>query len=389
MLKSAFFKLGLLKHKYYRDNFFEKIRKGSSKDIYSQENVLNFAKKTKEPISFYYFSGGTTGKPKTIPLTKSELTAKSVYRGECYKEIGVNKNSRVAILLPFGPWVAGPSAYLAAKSIGCTVFPIGLLKDEKEILSLFSIIQKHQIDNIITVPSFVDYMISVAVKEKVKIKIDNIITSGEFISNFTRKNAENVFGSKIYSTYASSEGFVGYECSEDLGYHYNKKNVLAEEKDGHIRLTFIDSKVVPIFRYNIGDKGEIINQKCKCGSNNPRIKLQGRDSNVFSLTGAVNVFPNQIIEFIKHNQIPAKECHVILNDLDHGRDEVTFRFGFDKKQESSKYAKTIKDNIKNLSLDFADIYNQNLIEVEVITFQSEHSGNKIKINVEDNRSHEK
>ena len=389
MLRKTLFTLGLIRHKYYRDKLIKEFKLYSKGDIYSSQNIKYFINKMKEPISFYYFSGGTTGKPKTIPLTEKELDKKSKYRGSCYKNIGVNSNSRVAILLPFGPWVAGPSAYSAVKSLGCVVFPIGLLKDEHEIMSLFSIIKNHNIDTIVTTPSFIDYALTIAQKNNLKLNLDKVITSGEFITSNIKNKIKKTLGADTYSTYATSEGFIGYECKESCGYHYNPENVLITEENKSLLITFLDSRVVPIYKYNLGDVGHIEKEKCKCESKLSRVIISGREKNIFGLNGAVNVFPYQIVELIKDNDIPAKDCIITLEDSSQSRDLIIFSFGFSNSVDSSQYLDKIKNNIMNLSLDFSDIYHQDLIIVDIKTHATKYIGNKLNISVVDNRQYEK
>lgn len=388
-MKRLLFLLRLLKHRYYRKQILSmglsKIK--SDKSLFSADNLREFIKKNKS-VSFYYFSGGTTGMPKTIPLSSKELRNKSIYRSECYIDIGVNKNNRVAILLPFGPWVAGPSAYAAVKQIKCTVFPLGLLKGEQEIISLLSIINKHNIDTLITTPSFLDVIFQY-LNSKNNIKtVSKIITSGEFVSASLRKKVKDIIGAELYSTYASSETFVGHECSLHEGYHYNPNKVKINTCDGKIMVTVFDSEIVPIYNYEIGDLGYVLKEKCKCGLTKPRLFLSGREKNIFGLPGAVTVYPYQIIELIKQSNFLIKECLITISNLDEGRDFVDFSFGLEV--ETQDIVKSFMEkNIKNLSLDFADIYNQEIIEVAVSTFVSTYVGNKVKIEVIDKREYER
>lgn len=239
-MKKILFYFKLLKFSYYRKQMFpcNLFNVKSDKTLFFKSNLDKIITSFNERISFFYFSGGTTGQPKTIPLSKKELQYRSKYRSDCYKKIGINKGDNVAILLPFGPWVAGPSAYSAIKEIGCTVFPFGLLKDEHEIVSLFSIIKNHKINILVTTPSFLDTLLYFLKKNNINdIKINKIVTSGEFITEKLREDVKQYMSSDLYSTYASSEAFIGYECSEHSGYHFDPRRVGIKIKDGKILVT--------------------------------------------------------------------------------------------------------------------------------------------------------
>lgn len=376
--------------KYYFDKFgFNLLKFKSDEHIFDEEYLDSFSKKSKNNISHYYFSGGTTERPKKIPLSTKDLFGRARYRSLCYEKIGLNKDSKVAVLLPFGPWVAGPSAHLALRILGCTVFPLGLLKDEHEIKALFSIMKKHSIDSIVTTPSFVDAMISVAEKSNVNIEIKNIITSGEFFSQSIKDSAKKVFNSSSFSTYASSEAFIGFECKTQNGFHYDPKylKVDIENKKVNSRrflFTVLDSDIVPIIKYPLGDVGRISKENCSCGLGWPKLILEGRDKNIFGLSGAVNVFPYQIKGSIDKSNINVSRVEVILEDSDPGRDKITFIIYTDQIPDDKKWVE-IKNNIVDMSMDFADIYTQDLIDLELEFTESDVQESKMKLSVTDKR----
>ncbi len=381
----------VLKTSYYRN----KIRKNglrllsSNKDLFDRANVKDFLSNTKHKASFFYFSGGTTGQPKMIPLSIKEIYKRALYRANCYKKIGLKKRNKVAILLPFGPWVAGPSTYEAVKLIGSTAFPLGLLKDEHEIIALFSIIKKHQIDTIITTPSFMSMFIFLLEKNELKLKLEKVITSGEFMPDHIRDKIYNIIGAKSFSTYASSEAFIGYKCEFSRGYHYNPDYVKIDtNKDHALLFTVYDSDIVPIYRYSMGDLGRIKNISCECGTALPQVFLDGREKNVFNLSGAVTVFPYQIIESFKKMSVHIKECKVSIFDGDPGRDNIIFNIGTDKKMDQTSL-KEIAQNLQNMSLDFSDVCAQGFIKFEVKNFKSSYRGTKILLSVDDQRSYER
>ncbi|MDR2411934.1 MAG: AMP-binding protein [Candidatus Peribacteria bacterium] len=355
--------------------------------IFSDKHIFDNVNVDRNNISFFYFSGGTTGSPKVIPLSKNELNNKAKYRAKCYQQIGITNSNRVAILLPFGPWVAGPSSFEAVREIGCTVFPMGLLKDETEVVYLFSIIKKHKIDTIITTPSFMDFFIKILEKNRIELKLKFVITSGEFLPVFLREKIKKMTKAKAFSSYACSETFIGCECCEHNGFHYDPNNVKIKVFNKKLYITVYDSETILLLNYKLGDVGFIKNE-CKCGLPLPKVILTGRDKNIFVLSGAVNVYPYQIVEFIKSNNIDTSECLIEIFDKD--SEKIKFNFGFKTKKSKNKInIKNLTKLIKDLSLDFADIYEQGLIKIEVKTFISSHAGNKLKITVNDKRKYEK
>ena len=381
----------ILKTPYYRNRIKKKGLKvfSSEKDLFDNSNIRDFINDSKSRVSFFYFSGGVTGSPKKIPLSKKEPYERSKYRASCYKKIGLKKNNKVAILLPFGPWVAGPSALEAVKMIGCTVFPLGLLKDEHEIIALFSIIKKHNIDTIITIPSFMERFLSLLQKNKTDLKLEKIITSGEFLVNSLKEMIYKITGAESFSTYASSEFFVGYQCKFSSGYHYDPNYIkINVNKNNKLFFTLYDSEIVPIYKYPLGDLGHIEKIDCKCGDKLPQVFLDGREKNIFILSGGVNVFPYQIIKAIRTIKTPIKECRIIIFNNSPGQDKIVFDIGTNEKINKI-LLKKISENLRDMSLDFSDICAQEIVKFKVNNFISFYEGNKMLLTIDDKRSYEK
>jgi len=284
--------------------------------------------------------------------------------------------------------VAGPSVYEALKKINCTIFPIGLLKDENEIVSLFSIIKKHKIDTLITIPSFMDSLLFFQDKNNVKVSLKRVVTSGEFLSDNLRDRILKKINAHSYSTYASSETFIGYKCEYAEGYHYDKEHVAISVKENKLLFTVYDSDLVPIYKYYLGDNGYLDNSQCSCGSKLPRVFLTGRDKNIFNLSGAVTVYPFQIKECLDKTNLKIKECNLTISDSKPGIDKIIFNVGLEK-IASEKDLDYLEKELENLSLDFSDVYNQKLVDIEIKQFISEHLGNKMILNVFDEREYEK
>jgi len=129
-------------------------------------------------------------------------------------------------------------------------FPLGTVDTDRELLTLLNIIAENNIGILVTVPSFLSFILKTVTKYKVNLKINKVFTSGEITSNHLRKTAKEIIGATIYSCYASSEGFIGIECKEHDGYHFDPKHVNLEVYDdgqfkNNLLLTVKDSILVP------------------------------------------------------------------------------------------------------------------------------------------------
>jgi phenylacetate-coenzyme A ligase PaaK-like adenylate-forming protein len=118
--------------------------------------------------------------------------------------------------------------------------------------------------------------------DKLNIKPTHIFTGGEYLDKKLRNQIEEKFNSKVYDVYGCAEAYpISCEC-EYQNHHLNEDFCIVEPKKDHILLTNLFSKIIPIIRYKIEDKIEIVNKKCKCGSELKVIKIKkGRIGQLF------------------------------------------------------------------------------------------------------------
>lgn len=127
--------------------------------------------------------------------------------------------------------------------------------------------------------------------------------TGEVLDASVRKDIENLFGCRSADQYGANEtGSIAYECTNG-NFHVMRSNVYVEILDeddeviadsiagayggecakGRIVVTSLSNNVMPFIRYDIGDKGAILNKKCSCGCNYPVLELYGGRQNDFVL----------------------------------------------------------------------------------------------------------
>lgn len=115
--------------------------------------------------------------------------------------------------------------------------------------------------------------------------------SGELLADEVRRMTEDTFGCAVADQYGANEvGSIAYECPYG-NMHVMQSNVhveIADEngnlietcgQDGRIILTSLTNRAMPFVRYDIGDRGCIYKNTCRCGSNKPVIKLASGRAN--------------------------------------------------------------------------------------------------------------
>jgi phenylacetate-CoA ligase len=167
-------------------------------------------------------------------------------------------------------------------------------------------------DVIYTYPSILS-LLGKAIEEENNFPVSSklILTTGEFLTDSSRKNLSSIFNSQINSIYSTIEfGHLAFECKEHSGYHIITDNAIIEfVKDGHdikagergeVIVTTLQNYAMPLIRYRLGDIATLSNTKCSCGRGFPLIKqIEGREDDFLILPSGRKISP-RMINVIEH-----------------------------------------------------------------------------------------
>jgi phenylacetate-coenzyme A ligase PaaK-like adenylate-forming protein len=119
-----------------------------------------------------------------------------------------------------------------------------------------------------------------------------VISSAEPLSPENRALIQRAFGVPPRNNYGCSEsGVMGYECNQGR-MHLNADWIIVEPVDaGHnpipagqlsdrTLITNLANRVMPIIRYELGDRVTLLPEKCDCGITLPLIKVEGRTDEI-------------------------------------------------------------------------------------------------------------
>lgn len=128
------------------------------------------------------------------------------------------------------------------------------------------------------------------------IRFGVIITSAEPCDAHQREYLATTFGADIYDRYGSREfGIIAYDCEYHTGLHINSETVvvevvdddgqqLAPGREGRVVVTSLTNYVMPLIRYEIGDRAVLAEGECPCGRQLPRLRqITGRISDSITL----------------------------------------------------------------------------------------------------------
>ncbi|NLT40902.1 MAG: phenylacetate--CoA ligase family protein [Clostridiales bacterium] len=206
---------------------------------------------------------------------------------------------------------------------------------------------------------------------KLRIKPSIVLTSGEYLTDYSRRKLQETFNCPVHSMYACTEGgFMAFECKKNR-LHVNNDWVILEAVDDDFNpvpdgtlsqktlVTFLGNKVQPIIRYELTDRTILHNERCECGRAGPWIEVEGRTNDMLRFEGknggTVTVAPMSFLDIIE--EVPGVQSYqVILR----GRNKIELRLVPDLNSDindvCSLIEKRILDYLRYLNVDDAVMY---------------------------------
>ncbi len=157
-----------------------------------------------------------------------------------------------------------------------------------------------------------------------------VVSTGEKLSLFYKELCEKTFKCKVFDSYSMREfGRIAQECGEHNGMHINSEmffieivgtngEELEDGREGRIVITSFDNYVMPFIRYDTGDIGRIIREKCQCGRVLPRIFLSGRAGDNIQLGNGRKIHPSQLYKIFNRRFREIKQFQILqktINDI--------------------------------------------------------------------------
>jgi phenylacetate-coenzyme A ligase PaaK-like adenylate-forming protein len=133
---------------------------------------------------------------------------------------------------------------------------------------------------------------------RLKIQPSIVVSSAEPLSDENRALIRQAFGVPPRNNYSCSEGGVmGYECRRGK-MHLNTDWVLFEPVDenyqpvapgqfsSRVLITNLANRVMPILRYELGDRVSLDPEPCDCGITLPVVNVEGRTDEILRFESA-------------------------------------------------------------------------------------------------------
>lgn len=326
-----------------------------TKDFFRNNPQHHFVK---EQVHLTKYSGGTTGVPLPVHLSKEAVDNfwPSIWRAfEVYQ---VSPCDKVMM-------IAGPSLF-NNRSLKRKVYDF---VNRFTVLSAFDLstdklqeacdlIQRHHIRVIYGYTSAILVFLNYLEKNSIRIPLKCIFTTSETFIPSVRRLAEKYCCCDVIDTYGANDGGIfGFECEHHTGYHLSFERCLVEIIDHEIICTDFLNTAAPFIRYKVGDctsDDRLITAPCSCGRTLFRIEdISGKVNQFIEDVDQVKIhcgFFTQLFRAdhtIKQYQVHQKGDHLMVNIV-HDPKESGYRF-------KEKYEAPISRRFK---MPFEMVFNQ-------------------------------
>ena len=150
---------------------------------------------------------------------------------------------------------------------------------------------------IVTVPSILERCFDVLAglyADRDARTLRTVIYVGEPATPSLRSRLEGALGVEVFGYYGATEtSALGIECSAHNGIHlFTDRNIIEvvpggpDSTSGEIVVTTLKQRTLPLLRYPLGDRIEVLPGQCACGLAFPRVEVSGRVGDSFSVMGS-------------------------------------------------------------------------------------------------------
>jgi phenylacetate-CoA ligase len=294
-------------------------------DIGSVEDITRLPRTTKEDFRDEYPTGlfaadmdevlrihassGTTGKPKIVSYTDSDLDVWREVMTRSLAAAGVEPGATVQNAYGYGLFTGGHGLEHGAEELGATVIPMGAGNTEGQVEMMVDMGS----DVLACIPSYSLYFAEVAEEmghDPQDLPVETIVFGAEPCTDPMREEIEqrlDVTGIDLYGLSEIVGPGVSIECHEaQNGLHVWEDRFLPEVLDpgtgeplgegeeGELVLTTLSKEALPVLRYRTGDLTTLYYEECACGRTMVRMdNVTGRTDDLLIVRG-VNLYPSQI-----------------------------------------------------------------------------------------------
>ncbi|WP_227354482.1 phenylacetate--CoA ligase PaaK [Haladaptatus salinisoli] len=263
----------------------------------------------REEIRRIHASSGTTGKPKIVSYTESDLDVWREVMARSLAAAGVEPGHVVQNAYGYGLFTGGLGFHDGVEELGACVIPVGGGNTARQI----DMLQDLESDVLACTPSYCLYLAEAAEERGIDprdLPLSTVVIGAEPFTDPMRDEIEDALDVTAVDVYGLSEIIgpgVSIECAEvQEGLHVWEDHfypeiidpatgeVLPEGEEGELVITSLTKEALPVLRYRTGDMTSLNYEPCDCGRTAVRMgNVTGRADDLLIVRG-VNVYPSQI-----------------------------------------------------------------------------------------------
>lgn len=262
-----------------------------------------------EDVLRIHASSGTSGKPKIVGYTESDLALWEEVMARSLATAGVEPGDTVQNAYGYGLFTGGLGFHDAIEALGATVVPTGSGQTQRQVELMIDL----ESNALACTPSYALYVSETAEAmghDPAELPLSTVIFGAEPATEPMRAEIEKRLGVTAVDIYGLSELIgpgVSIECGEvQDGLHIWEDHFypeiidpetgepLEEGEEGELVLTSLTKEAVPVIRYRTGDITTLDRTPCECGRTMVRMdNISGRADDLIIVRG-VNVYPSEI-----------------------------------------------------------------------------------------------
>lgn len=262
-------------------------------------------------ITRIHASSGTTGKPKIVGYTNTDLDHWAEVVARSLATAGVSAGDTVQNAYGYGLFTGGLGLHNGIEALDATVIPMGGGNTARQLTML----QDLESDALTCTPSYCLYLAEAATEHGInpqELPISTVVIGAEPFTEPMREEIESILDVTAIDIYGLSEIIgpgVAIECAEaQEGLHIWEDHFYPEIVDpdtgeplgpgevGELVLTTLTKEALPVLRYRTGDITRLYEAECACGRTHRRMaNITGRTDDLLIVRG-VNVYASQIEE---------------------------------------------------------------------------------------------
>lgn len=283
----------------------------TTKDDFRTEYPTGLFAVDDSDITRIHASSGTTGKPKIVGYTQSDLDVWARAMARSLAAAGIEPGDTVQNAYGYGLFTGGLGFHDGIEELGATVIPTGGGNTARQLTMLEDL----ESDALACTPSYCLYLADFADERGIDprdLPVSTVVIGAEPFTDPMRAEIEQALDVTAIDVYGLSEVMgpgVAIECADAQdGLHVWEDHFYPEVVDpqtgepvengeeGELVLTSLTKEALPVLRYRTGDITHLYEQDCACGRTAVRMgNITGRTDDLLIVRG-VNVYASQIEE---------------------------------------------------------------------------------------------